>query len=212
MVAHQIRSMPITVGTKLGCYEILSPLGVGGIGEVFRARDTKPSRDVALKILTQAFALDADRVARFKREAQMLASLNHPNIAAIYGFEDTTTPQTLVLELVEGPTLAEWIAHGPMPIDDVVAIARQVCDALDAAHEQGIVHRDLKPANIKVRPDGTVKILDFGLAKTAREPARALSPGVSMSPTLSIQTTEAGVILGTATYMSPEQAAGKGAD
>jgi serine/threonine-protein kinase len=172
----------LTAGTKLGPYEIVSSLGAGGMGEVYRARDAKLNRDVALKILPQQFVLDPDRLARFKREAQVLASLNHPNIAAIYGFEESTPStssglaavQALVLELVEGPTLADRIAQGPIPLDEVLPIARQVAEALDAAHEQGIVHRDLKPANIKLRSDGTVKVLDFGLAK-AMEPAGAAS-------------------------------------
>ena len=157
--------MALVSGTRLGVYEILSPLGAGGMGEVYRARDNKLNRDVALKILPEAFTLDGDRIARFRREAQVLASLNHPNIAAIYGFEDSGSTHALVLELVEGPTLADRIASGPVPVDEALPIARQIADALEAAHEQGIVHRDLKPANIKVRTDGTVKVLDFGLAK-----------------------------------------------
>src|SRR5499427_8044884 len=155
------------------------------MGEVYRARDTKLNRDVALKILPDAFALDADRIARFKREAQVLASLNHPNIAAIYGFEDGDGVHALVMELVEGPTLADRIAQGPMPIDEALPIAKQIAEALEAAHEQGIIHRDLKPANIKVRPDGTVKVLDFGLAKLA-DPGAAQSSSftLSQSPTI----------------------------
>ena len=204
--------MPLATGTRLGCYEILSPLGAGGMGEVFRARDTKLHRDVALKILPALFGLDPDRLARFTREAQVLASLNHPNIAAIHGFEDSTEPPALVLELVEGPTLAERIARGPLPLDEAVPIARQICDALEAAHDQGIIHRDLKPANIKVRPDGTVKVLDFGLAKALETPA-AERKDATTSPTItSPALTRMGLIMGTASYMSPEQANGHAAD
>src|SRR5262245_24825365 len=157
--------MPVAIGSRLGSYEIVSALGAGGMGEVYRARDTKLNRDVALKVLPAAFAGDADRLSRFKREAHVLASLNHPNIAAIHGFEDSSDVQALVLELVEGPTLADRIAQGPIPLDEALAIARQIADALDAAHRQGIVHRDLKPSNVKLRADETVKVLDFGLAK-----------------------------------------------
>jgi eukaryotic-like serine/threonine-protein kinase len=164
-------------GTRLGSYEVLAAIGVGGMGEVYRARDTRLNRDVALKVLPDAFTLDSDRLARFRREAQLLASLNHPNIAAIYGFEDSNEVQTLVLELVEGPTLAERLVRGPISVDQALPIARQIAEALDSAHEVGIVHRDLKPSNIKlkVRGDGkssvsdvtdwTVKVLDFGLAQ-----------------------------------------------
>ena len=183
--------MTLAAGARLGPYEIVSALGAGGMGEVYRARDAKLNRDVALKVLPDVFALDPDRLARFKREAQVLASLNHPNIAAIYGFEDSNPSpgsgqaavQALVLELVEGPTLADRIAHGPIPLDEALPIARQIAEALEAAHEQGIIHRDLKPANIKVRPDGTVKVLDFGLAK-AMEPVSAPSADVTASPTI----------------------------
>ena len=170
------------IGTQIGVFRIDSLLGVGGMGEVYRARDTKLNRDVAIKILPPAFASDPDRLARFKREAQVLASLNHPNIGAIHGFEDSGGIHALVLELVEGPTLADKLAHGSglkaqgLPIDEALAIARQICDALEAAHEQGIIHRDLKPANIKVRDDGTVKVLDFGLAKIAEAPVRSPEP------------------------------------
>ncbi len=164
---------------------------------------------MALKILPSVFALDSDRLARFKREAQVLACLNHPNIAAIHGFEDSTDPQALVLELVEGPTLADRVTEGPIPLDEVISIARQICEALESAHEQGIVHRDLKPANIKVRSDGTVKVLDFGLAK-ALEPTTISGSDVAASPTItSPALTRIGVILGTASYMSPEQARGR---
>src|SRR5437773_3052848 len=171
------------------------------MGQVYRARDTKLNRDVALKILPHAFAADPDRLARFTREAQTLAALNHPNTAHLYGLEQSC----IVMELVDGEDLARRIARGPIPIDESVAIAVQIADALEAAHEQGIVHRDLKPANIKVRRDGAVKVLDFGLAK-AMEPAAGASPNVSMSPTLTTPAmTRAGMILGTAAYMSPEQ-------
>ena len=199
--------MPIAPGMRLGPYEILSPLGAGGVGEVYRARDAKLSRDVALKVLPEAFAHDAERMARFEREAQVLASLNHPNIAAIYGLEESPDVRALVMELMEGPTLAERLALGPIPVDEVLVHARQIADGLEYAHEKGIVHRDLKPANIKITPDGTVKLLDFGLAKAVEEPAPSGNP--SISPTLTMQSTRAGVILGTAAYMSPEQASGK---
>jgi eukaryotic-like serine/threonine-protein kinase len=173
----------VKIGARLGPYEIVSPLGVGGMGEVYRARDAKLNRDVALKILPEAFTLDGDRIARFRREAQVLASLNHPNIAAIYGFEDSGSTHALVLELVEGPTLADRIAQGPIPLDEALPIARQIAEALEAAHEQGIIHRDLKPANIKVRPDGTEKVLEFGLAKladpTAASPQKRQRNGVT---------------------------------
>src|SRR5215471_13818000 len=183
------------------------------MGEVYRARDTKLNRDVALKILPDAFTLDGERIARFRREAQVLASLNHPNIAAIYGFEDSGITHALVLELVEGPTLAERIAKGFIPLDEALPIAKQIAEALEAAHEQGIIHRDLKPANIKLRDDGTVKVLDFGLAK-ALEPASAISPAFTASPTITrpAQMTGVGTLLGTAAYMSPEQAKGRPAD
>jgi len=200
-------------GTHLGPYEIASPLGSGGMGEVYRARDTKLNRDVALKILSEDFAADPDRLARFKREAQMLAALNHPNIAAIYGFEDSGATHGLVLELVGGSTLADRIAKGPIPLDEALPIARQIAEALEAAHEQGIVHRDLKPANINVRDDGAAKVLDFGLAK-AMEPAPGINRSLANSPTITSPSmmTGIGVILGTAAYMSPEQAKGRAAD
>src|SRR5471030_2968112 len=162
--------MALVVGTRLGPYEILSALGAGGMGEVYRARDTKLNRDVAIKVLLPAVANDPDRLARFSREAQFLASLNHPNIAGIYGVEDQGDTRALVMELVEGPTLADRIARGAIPVPEALAIATQILEALAAAHEAGVVHRDLKPANIKVRDDGTVKVLDFGLAK-ALDPA-----------------------------------------
>jgi serine/threonine-protein kinase len=183
------------------------------MGEVYRARDAKLNRDIALKVLPDAFALDGDRLARFRREAQVLAALNHPNIAAIYGFEDSGQIHALVLELVEGPTLADRIARGPIPLDEALPIARQIAEALEAAHEQGIIHRDLKPANIKLRPDGTVKVLDFGLAKLA-DPVGSGTVSLSLSPTITTpaQMTGVGTLLGTAAYMSPEQAKGRPAD
>ena len=182
------------------------------MGEVYRARDTKLGRDVALKTLPASFATDPERLARFEREARTLAALNHPHIAQIYGFERSGETCALVMELVEGDDLSARIARGPLPLDDALAIARQIAEALEAAHEQGIVHRDLKPANIKVRTDGTVKVLDFGLAK-AMEPAGAAAAQVSQSPTITTPAmTVAGMILGTAAYMSPEQARGKVVD
>jgi len=210
--------MALTPGTRLGAYEIIALIGAGGMGEVYRARDTRLNRDVALKVLPELFAADPDRLARFKREAQLLASLNHPNIAAIYGFEESTDVGagfnrlggTLVLELVDGPTLADRIAQGPIPLDEALPIARQIAEALEVAHEHGVIHRDLKPANIKVRPDGTVKVLDFGLAKAFE--GEASTPDVSQSPTLSVAGTHMGLILGTAAYMAPEQAKGRSVD
>ena len=213
----------LSAGTRLGPYEILSPLGAGGMGEVYRARDTKLHRDVALKILPDAFAADPDRLARFHRESQTLAALNHPNIAHVHGLEEGPAApgappiQALVMELVEGEDLSARIARGPVPIDEAIGIAKQVAEALEAAHEQGTIHRDLKPANIKVRADGTVKLLDFGLAKAMEAgagPSRAFSPaGLATAPTLTTPAvTAAGVILGTAAYMSPEQARGKPVD
>jgi eukaryotic-like serine/threonine-protein kinase len=197
-------------GTKLGPYEILAPLGAGGMGEVYRARDTKLNREVAIKVLPEAVAEDAERMARFQREAQVLAALNHPHIAAIYGLEKSGSAEALVLELVEGETLAERIAAGPLPSDEALAIARQIAEALEAAHDRGIVHRDLKPANVKLTPDGKVKVLDFGLAKALN--ADASSPDMTRSPTITAAATQAGVIIGTAAYMSPEQARGRGVD
>src|SRR5262245_42002532 len=181
------------------------------MGQVFRATDTKLKRQVAIKTLPPSFAADYDRLARFQREAEVLASLNHPNIAAIYGLEDCDGVSALVMELVEGEDLSQRISHGALPLAEVLPIAKQIAAALEAAHEQGIIHRDLKPANIKVRGDGTVKVLDFGLAKTV-ELTGAVSGTVSMSPTLSIHATQGGIILGTAAYMSPEQARGKAVD
>jgi eukaryotic-like serine/threonine-protein kinase len=226
--------MPLAPGTQLGPYEIIGPLGVGGMGEVYRARDSKLGREVALKVLPAAFAADTERMARFRREAQVLASLNHPNIAAVYGLEDgdagdeqpptvhpdpnsssramifSGTPPALVMELVEGPTLAERLRMRRLDLEDSLPIARQIAEGLEAAHDRGIIHRDLKPANVKIRPDGVVKILDFGLAKAVQ--GDTASSDLQNSPTISHMTTMAGTILGTAAYMSPEQAKGKTLD
>ena len=199
--------MAITIGTQLGSHLVTALLGRGGIGEVWRARDTKLKREVAIKILPDEFSRDPDRVNRFQREAEVLASLNHPNIAAIYNLEEANGSRFLVLELVEGDTLADRIKRGPVPIDAALNIAKNICEALEAAHEKGVVHRDLKPANVKITPEGKVKVLDFGLAK-AMETASTHSV-LSNSPTLlSMAATNQGVILGTAAYMSPEQAKG----
>src|SRR5215204_987944 len=200
--------MNLAAGTRIGPYEILSVIGAGGMGEVYRARDAKLNRDVAIKVLLPSVVADPDRIARFQREAQVLASLNHPNIANIYGTEESNGVTALVLELVEGEDLAERIARGPIPLDEALPVARQVAEALAAAHEIGIIHRDLKPANIKLRPDGTVKVLDFGLAK-AVDPNAASNTQAMKSPTMSLHATQAGVVLGTAAYMSPEQARGR---
>lgn len=199
----------VDAGHRIGPYEVTALLGTGAMGLVYRARDTKLNRDVALKVLPPLFAQDSDRLARFKREAQMLAALNHPNIAAIYGFEDSSTEHALVLELVEGPTLAEVIAGGPLDANETLPIARQIADALEAAHDKGIIHRDLKPANIKIASTGTVKVLDFGLAKVWDG-----APGALLSGTSTVTISELGerAILGTPAYMSPEQARGKSLD
>src|SRR5208283_3903292 len=194
--------MPLSTGTRLGPYEILAPIGSGGMGAVYRARDTKLKRDVAIKVLPEAFARDPERKARFEREAELLASLNHPNIATIYGVED----RALVMELVEGHS-----SKGPMPFDEAWKIASQIAAALEYAHERGIVHRDLKPSNILIASERVVKLLDFGLAKAfanQREP----SASPEDSPTLTLGATEVGVVLGTAAYMAPEQARGKAVD
>ena len=208
--------MPLAAGTRVGSYEVISLLGAGGMGEVYRARDPRLQRDVALKILPEHLTGDPERLARFQREAQVLAALAHANIAHIYAIEETPAiaggTRALVLELVDGPTLADRIAQGAVPVDEAIAIAKQIAEALDAAHEQGIVHRDLKPANIKLREDGTVKVLDFGLAKLGGDTADGSSFGGSLSPTLSVAFTGAGTILGTAAYMAPEQARGKRVD
>ena len=200
--------MPLQPGTTLGPYQVIAKIGEGGMGEVWQARDTKLDRDVALKVLPEAFTSDPDRLARFEREAKVLASLNHPNIGSIYGLEEAEGVRALVLELVEGPTLADRIKQGPIPLDEALPIAKQIVDALEAAHEQGVIHRDLKPANIKVREDGTMKVLDFGLAKAFQPDAGDAS--ASMSPTISLSAaaTQMGMVIGTAAYMAPEQAKG----
>ncbi len=200
-------------GVRLGSYEILAPLGAGGMGEVWRATDTNLNRDVAIKVLPAKLAGDAERLARFKREAQLLAALNHPNIAAIHGLEEADGKPFLVLELVEGEDLAERLKRGPIAVEEALAIAKHIAEGLEAAHDKGIVHRDLKPANVKLTHDGEAKVLDFGLAKAcAVESAGGSSPDISHSPTLARTGTEAGIILGTAAYMSPEQARGKTVD
>ena len=205
--------MPLATGAGLGSYEIVGPIGKGGMGEVYRARDTKLDREVAIKVLPEEFANDDERLARFEREAKLLASLNHPNIAGIYGLEESDGLKALVLELVEGPTLADRIALGPIPIDEALPIAKQIAEALEAGHEAGVVHRDLKPANVKVKDDGTVKVLDYGLAKALEDDAPSgVDIELSQSPTLTRQGTQVGIILGTAPYMSPEQAKGKRVD
>ena len=202
--------MPLTIGTQLGSHEIIALLGRGGMGEVYRARDLKLKREVAIKILPEEFSRDTDRVSRFQREAEVLALLNHPNIAGIYDLAEANGSRYLVLELVEGETLADRIARGPIPVEEALHIAKSICEALEVAHEKGIIHRDLKPANIKVTPDGKVKVLDFGLAKAVEQAQQNSS--LSNSPTLSMAATNAGVILGTAAYMSPEQAKGRSLD
>jgi eukaryotic-like serine/threonine-protein kinase len=202
--------MPLPSGTKLGSYEVAAQIGAGGMGEVYQAHDTKLGRDVALKVLPEAFARDAGRMARFQREAKVLASLNHPNIASIYGLEDSGPTHALVMELVEGPTLADRIKSGPIPVDEAVLIAKQIAEGLEYAHERGIVHRDLKPANVKVSRDDAVKILDFGLAKAVE--GEAVETDMGTSPTLTRMATQAGFIIGTAAYMSPEQAKAKPVD
>jgi serine/threonine protein kinase len=205
--------MPVVPGTRLGPYEILAPLGAGGMGEVWRARDTKLDREAALKFLPSSFADDPERLARFEREAKVLASLNHSNIAAIYGFHEHEGFRFLAMELVPGEDLSTRLKRGSIAYPEVLEIAAQIADALDAAHEHGVVHRDLKPANIKLTPDGKAKVLDFGLAK-ALDPTSISGPGrdATMSPTITSLGTVAGVILGTAAYMSPEQARGRSVD
>jgi serine/threonine protein kinase len=203
--------LALNPGTRLGPYEVVAQIGVGGMGEVYKATDTNLKRAVALKVLPASVAADTERLARFQREAEVLAALTHPNIAAIYGLERSGATTALVMELVEGDDLSQRIARGAIPIDDALPIAKQIAEALEAAHEHGIIHRDLKPANIKVRADGTVKVLDFGLAKAMDPPAS--SPNVTQSPTITTPAmTQAGMILGTAAYMSPEQARGKTVD
>jgi serine/threonine protein kinase len=206
--------MPLPSGTHLGSYQILALLGAGGMGEVYKARDTKLGRDVALKTLPDSVSGDSERLARFRREAHLLAALNHPHIASIYGLEETNSQRFLVLELVAGETLAARIQRGPLPVGEALAIAQQIAEALEAAHEKGIIHRDLKPANIALTPDDQVKVLDFGLAKAAD--AAAAPDGITPlnSPTITspVMATGLGVFLGTAAYMSPEQARGRDAD
>src|SRR6266849_2223653 len=197
--------MPLSVGNRLGPYEILAPIGAGGMGEVYRARDNKLDREVAIKVLPSAPARDPERLARFEREAKVLASLNHPNVAQIYGIEESSTGRALVMELVPGQTL-----KGPLALDEALRIAGQVAEALEAAHDKGIIHRDLKPANIMITPAGVVKVLDFGLAAISQPGAGSENP--ANSPTLTMGATQAGVIMGTAAYMSPEQAVGKPVD
>ncbi len=220
--------MTLAPGARIGPYEVLEPLGKGGMGEVYRARDTALGRDVALKILPEAFAADADRLARFEREAQALASLNHPNIAQVYAIEKRTSEvvsgvagkettsevvlRAIVMEVVDGEDLSERLARGPVPLDEALPLARQIALALEAAHEAGIIHRDLKPANIKVRPDGTAKVLDFGLAKAFGTDAATSASSLANSPTLTARATELGMVLGTAAYMAPEQAKGRAVD
>ena len=216
---YNSRSVALTPGTRIASYEITGAIGAGGMGEVYRARDLKLNRDVAIKVLPAFFAGDPERLARFSREAQVLASLNHPNIAHVHGFEEGAplgesgvgAAGALVMELVEGPTLADRLARGPIPLDDALPIARQIVAALEAAHAQGVVHRDLKPANIKVRDDGTVKVLDFGLAKLASPDPSSSGITLANSPTITAST-QLGMVVGTAAYMSPEQAKGKAVD
>src|SRR6266576_3464659 len=202
--------MPLSPGDKFGLYEILGLIGKGGMGEVYRARDPKLKRDVAIKVLPEGFARDPERLARFQREAEVLASLDHPNIGHIHGIVDSEDSRGLILALIEGPTLADRIAAGPLPLDEAIAISKQIIEALEYAHDRGVIHRDLKPANVKITPDGVVKVLDFGLAKVLEDEPPASS--LTNSPTLTIGHTRAGVILGTAAYMSPEQAVGRTVD
>src|SRR5882762_7259178 len=204
--------MALANGTRVGIYEVLAPLGAGGMGEVYRARDTRLGRDVAIKALPPAFDADPARLSRFRREAQTLASLNHPNIAAIYGLEEAAGTPHLVLEFVEGETLAARLMRGPLPLSEALALGIQIAGAIEAAHERGIVHRDLKPGNVMIGPSGVAKVLDFGLAKS--DPGPASGAVLSDSPTVPEHpdATAAGVILGTAAYMSPEQARGKPVD
>jgi len=203
--------MSLARGTRLGSYEVVEPIGAGGMGEVYRAHDARLHRDVAIKVLPESFAADADRLIRFEREARTLASLNHPNIAQVYGVEEQGSRRALIMEFVDGEDLSQRLSRGAMPLEDVLPAAKQIAEALEAAHEQGIVHRDLKPANIKLRADGTIKVLDFGLAK-AFDPAGASSPELANSPTLTMRATQLGIVIGTAAYMAPEQAKGRAVD
>src|SRR5262245_14981618 len=205
--------MPLGPGTRLGHYEVVAALGSGGMGEVYRARDTKLGREVAAKVLPDAFLHDTERIARLEREAKALAALNHPHIAALYEMEQDGGRHFLVMELVEGVTLRDLISTGSLRLEQALDIARQIAEALEAAHEKGVVHRDLKPANVKITPDGMVKVLDFGLARMAATGSVApVVENLTHSPTLSMMATQAGVILGTAAYMSPEQAKGFATD
>jgi len=204
--------MGLAANSRLGSYEILAPLGAGGMGEVYRARDTRLDREVAIKVLPEALARDAERIARFQREAKLLASLNHPNIAAIYGFEEADGKNFLVLELVEGETLADSLQRGALSVEDTLDVGKQIAEALEAAHDKGVIHRDLKPANVKVSPEGKVKVLDFGLAKALTGGDEGSQSETANSPTITANFTRPGVILGTAAYMSPEQARGKPLD
>ncbi len=205
--------MTLTPGTRLGSYDVLAPLGAGGMGEVYRARDTRLGREVAIKALPAEFASDPERLARFEREARLLASLSHPNIAGIHGLEVVDGARYLVLEFVEGDTLAARLAHGPLPVDECIDVCRQIAAGVEAAHEAGVVHRDLKPGNVMLRSDGVVKVLDFGLAKgNAAQAGSSSDVSISASPTMTYAPTNAGVILGTAAYMSPEQARGRAVD
>jgi eukaryotic-like serine/threonine-protein kinase len=199
--------LALTPGTRLGPYEVTGLIGEGGMGQVYRATDTKLKRQVAIKILPPSLAGDADRLTRFQREAEVFASLNHSNIAGIYGLEESSGVTAVVMELVEGEDLSQRIARGALPIEEALLIAKQIAEALEAAHEQGIIHRDLKPANIKLRSDGTVKVLDFGLAK-AFDPGGSSPAGATNSPTLSIHATQAGIILGTAALWRPSRRVG----
>ena len=204
--------MSVAPGQTIGVYQVGEQIGEGGMGQVYQARDTSLDRDVALKVLPPLFTDDPERLARFEREAKTLASLNHPNIGQIYGIAETDDTRALVLELIEGPTLADRISQGPVPIDDALSIANQIADALEAAHEQGIIHRDLKPANVKVKDDGTVKVLDFGLAKAFAPDASSADLAASPTISLTAAATQMGMIIGTAAYMAPEQAKGKPVD
>src|SRR5262249_53691355 len=218
--AEPDHSMPLNAGTRFGPYEIKSALGAGAMGEVYRARDTKLNRDVAIKVLPDLLAADPERLVRFEREAQLLAALNHPHIAQIYGFEDSPPAGSaqgavrgLVMELVDGPTLANRIARGAIPLEEALPIARQIAEALETAHERGIIHRDLKPANIKLTAGGAVKVLDFGLAKGLQQQGEHdVSSDAMNAPTFANPATASGIVLGTAAYMAPEQARGKPVD
>ena len=199
-------------GTRVGPYEVISSLGAGGMGEVYRAHDAKLGRDIALKVLPETVANDADRIARFEREARALAALNHSRISTLYGMEEFGGRHLLIMELVKGETLADRLQRSALPLDDALRLAIQIAEALEAAHEKGIVHRDLKPANVKITPDDSIKVLDFGLARLGTSEPDHAPTNLTHSPTLSMMATQAGVILGTAAYMSPEQAKGLPAD